>query len=113
METLAGVDGLIVPTRPAWPDNWALESVAALVADLHRRGARLSVRVVFNQVRDEALAPFADAIGALGLELLPEAIPQDPAWPALFSGGEPPGCLGPLIDHLTRSATIAPIRSDT
>jgi chromosome partitioning protein len=101
MEILAGVDRLLVPTRPAWPDVWALESVADLVADLHRQGARLAVSVVFNQVGDEALAPFAAAIADLGLDLLPEAIPRDDAWPALFSGGEPPASLAPLVGRLT------------
>ncbi|WP_300970601.1 ParA family protein [Thiocapsa sp.] len=106
MEILAGVDRLLVPTRPAWPDVWALESVADLVADLHRQGARLAVSVVFNQVGDEALAPFAAAIADLGLDLLPEAIPRDGAWPALFGGGEPPDSLAPLIGTLVRSARI-------
>ncbi|WP_296699669.1 ParA family protein [Thiocapsa sp. UBA6158] len=40
MEILAGVDRLLIPTRPAWPDVWALESVADLVADLHLSGGR-------------------------------------------------------------------------
>ncbi|MFB1489117.1 MULTISPECIES: ParA family protein [unclassified Thiocapsa] len=106
MEILAGVDRLLVPTRPAWPDVWALESVADLVADLHREGSRLSVSVVFNQVGDEAFAPFAAAIADLGLDLLPEAIPCDDAWPALFTGGEPPGSLATLIGTLVRSTGI-------
>ncbi|RKT44635.1 ParA family protein [Thiocapsa rosea] len=106
MEILAGVDRLLVPTRPAWPDVWALESVADLVADLHRRGARLAVSVLFNQVGDEALAPFAAAIADLGLDLLPEAIPREDAWPALFGGGEPPDSLAPLVDKLVRSTGI-------
>ncbi|CRI64315.1 putative ATPases involved in chromosome partitioning-like protein [Thiocapsa sp. KS1] len=103
---LAGVDRLLVPTRPAWPDVWALESVADLVADLHRRGARLAVSVVFNQVGDEALAPFAAAIADLGLGLLPEAIPRDDAWPALFSGGEPPDRVATLVGKLVRPTGI-------
>lgn len=110
MEILAGVDRLLVPTRPAWPDVWALESVAELVADLHRQGARLAVGVVFNQVGDEALARFAATIADLGLDLFPDAIPRDAAWPALFSGGEPPDSVAPLVGHLTRSAAIPPTR---
>ncbi len=106
MEILAGVDRLLVPTRPAWPDVWALESVADLLADLHRQGARLAVSVVFNQVGEEALAPVAAAIADLGLDLFPEAIPRDDAWPALFSGGEPPNSLAPLIWKLVRSTGI-------
>jgi chromosome partitioning protein len=113
MEILAGVDRLLVPTRPAWPDVWALESVADLVADLHGRGARLAVSVVFNQVSDEALAPFAAAIADQGFELLPETIPRDDAWPTLFSGGEPPGSLAPLVGLLTRSAAIPRTRSSS
>jgi chromosome partitioning protein len=110
MEILAGVDRLLVPTRPAWSDVWALESVADLVADLHRQGARLAVSVVFNQVGDEALAPFAAAIADLGLDLFPDAISRDDAWPALFSGGEPPDSLAPLVGRLTRSPAIPPTR---
>lgn len=106
IEILVGVDRLLVPTRPTWPDVWALESVADLVADLRRQGARLAVSVVFNQVGDEALAPFAAAIADLGLELLPEAIPRDDAWPALFSGRELPDSLAPLVDKLVRSTGI-------
>lgn len=107
MEILAGVDRLLVPTRPAWPDVWALESVADLVADLHRQGARLAVSVVFNQIGDEALVPFAAAIADLGLDLLPEAIPRDDAWPALFSGGELPGSLAPLVERLTGAGLMS------
>ncbi|HSO83599.1 ParA family protein [Thiocapsa sp.] len=110
IEILAGVDRLLVPTRPAWPDVWALESVADLVEDLHRQGARLPVSVVFDQVGDEALAPFAAAIADLGLDPLPDAIPRDDAWPALFSGGEPPDSLAPLFRHLARSVAIPPTR---
>jgi chromosome partitioning protein len=107
MEILAGVDRLLVPTRPAWPDMWALESVADLVADLHRQGARRAVSVIFNQVGDEALAPFAAAIADLGLDCLSDAIPRDDAWPALFSGGEPPGSLAPLVGRLTGAGLMA------
>jgi chromosome partitioning protein len=108
MEILAGVDRRLVPTRPAWPDVWALESVADLVADLHRRGARLGVSVVFNQVGDEALAPLASAIADLGLDLLPDAVQRDDAWPALFSGVELPDSLATLIGTLVASAGIRP-----
>jgi chromosome partitioning protein len=106
MEILAGIDRLLVPTRPAWPDVWALESVADLVADLHRQGARLAVSVVFNQVGDEALAPFAPAIAELGLDLFPDVIPRNDAWPALFSGGEPPDSLASLIGKLAQGNRI-------
>ena len=106
MDILAGVDWLLVPTRAAWPDVWALESVADLVADLHRQGARLAASVVFNQVGGEALAPFAAAIADLGLDLLPDAIPREDAWPALFGGGEPPDSLAPLIGKLVRPTGI-------
>jgi chromosome partitioning protein len=94
---LAGADRLVIPTRPAWPDIWALEVVADLLADQRAAGHRLVARVVFNQVRDEDLVPFAAALAELGLEPLPTSIPTDPGWRALFRGGPPPATVATLL----------------
>nr|WP_242467398.1 ParA family protein [Thiocapsa imhoffii] len=100
LDLLAGTDRLLIPTRPAWPDVWALEAVAELLADQDRAGHRLVARVVFNQVRDEALAPFAAALAEFGLQALPNVIPADPQWPALFRGGPPPDAVAGLLSAL-------------
>lgn len=100
LDLLAGADRLLIPTRPAWPDVWALEAVADLLADQQRVGHPLVARVVFNQVRDEALSPYVAALAELGLESLPTPIPADPSWPELFRGGPPPAAVAALLRAL-------------
>ncbi|KRT56247.1 ParA family protein [endosymbiont of Ridgeia piscesae] len=93
LQTLNLVDRLLIPVRPAPPDIWALERIAALLADAQSRGLEIPHQVVFNQWRDEALEPLQAIINRLGLELADLPIRFDPAWPALFDGADLPESL--------------------
>ena len=81
---LLAVDRVLVPTRPAWPDIWALATVAGLARQVDM-SARIDV--VFNQHHDEDLGPLRDAIVDLRLNVLPDALPYHPDFAALFRSG--------------------------
>lgn len=102
LETLAGAEELLLPVRPALPDLWALEAVAQVLADLalEGSGAGPRARVLFNQTRDEALAPLRQLVRDLGLHPLQAPIPAAPAWADLFAGAPPPPTLAPLLAAL-------------
>jgi hypothetical protein len=69
LDILTAGDLLLIPTRPAWPDIWALERVAVLLEDLRTRGSAPRATIVFNQVRDEDLRPFQAGAAELGFNV--------------------------------------------
>ncbi|TVQ92605.1 MAG: chromosome partitioning protein [Chromatiaceae bacterium] len=102
LEAVAGAQHLLLPVRPALPDLWALEAVAQVLADQAAiaAGAALHARVVFNQTRDEELAPLRQLVLDLGLRALDAPIPAAAAWADLFAGAPPPPTLAPLLAAL-------------
>jgi chromosome partitioning protein len=94
LQTLEVAEGLLIPVRPSLPDIWAVEDVATLIRDRQARGRAIAHSVVFNQVRDEDLAPLAAAVESLGLSVAATQIPADPAWLRLFRGEALPAHLG-------------------
>jgi chromosome partitioning protein len=100
LTVLAGVDHLVIPTRPAWPDVWALESVAVLLDDLRRGGAQIRARVLFNQIDDESTAAFESVIAGWGLPLCTGSIARSAEWAELFMGGPPPRALERVLPEL-------------
>lgn len=84
---LHAVRRVIVPTRPAWPDVWALATVAGLAA---QPGVSARVEVVFNQVDvGDDVSPFRAEIETLGLPVSAVEVPRDPAFADLFRTGWP------------------------
>jgi chromosome partitioning protein len=100
LQTLAAAETLLIPTRPAWPDIWALEGVVQLLDDLRVDGNAPRVTVIFNQVLGEDLAPFQARVAELGLPLAKTPIPADHAWLALFAGGPPPALIATLLTEI-------------
>ncbi|MGB0722515.1 MAG: ParA family protein [Gammaproteobacteria bacterium] len=94
LQTLAAADQLIIPVRPALPDIWALERVAALIEDI-RPG--LPATVVFNQHQGQELSDLMAVVEEQGLKPYPDPIALHPAWSGVFTGTPPPAFLtGPL-----------------
>ncbi|MCB1735210.1 MAG: ParA family protein [Gammaproteobacteria bacterium] len=83
-DILRSVDRVLVPTRPSWPDVWALATVAGLVVP-----ATLSARVdvVFNQYQNEDLGALRNEIMEMGLNVLPDAVPRLGDFAELFHSG--------------------------
>lgn len=94
---LRGSDLVIVPVRPALPDVWALPWLAAIIRKLQQGGAKLAVRVVFNQHTDEDLVPLREEVRAWALPVYPDALPADPAFVAVFAGTPLPGPLAERV----------------
>ncbi|MCB1736857.1 MAG: ParA family protein [Gammaproteobacteria bacterium] len=83
---LHAVDRVLVPTRPAWPDVWALATVAGLIS---AGAVTARVEVVFNQAgEDRDMAPYEQYIAALGLTWRPIAMPRHADFAAVFVTGE-------------------------
>lgn len=101
LDIITAGDLLLIPTRPAWPDIWALERVAVLLDDLRTMGDAPRATVIFNQVRDEDLRPFQAGAAELGFHVSEIAIPADAAWPALFAGGLPPPLIRTLLMEIS------------
>lgn len=101
LDIITAGDLLLIPTRPAWPDIWALERVAVLLDDLRRRGDAPRATIIFNQVQDEDLHPFQAWAAELGFSVSTIAIPADAAWPALFAGGPPPPLIRTLLMEIS------------
>lgn len=77
------------------------------MADRRRRGP-LAVRLVVNQHRGEDLGPVREAAAELGLALFLQALPQDPAWAALFGGAPLPPVLLEPVANLVRELVRGP-----
>ncbi len=91
-------DLVIIPLRPAQPDLWALPWLAALIAKQRRERGGPQARVIFTQRRDEDLAPLARGIRTdWGLDVHPEPVPWDEAFPGLFEGRALPAALELLV----------------
>lgn len=89
LQTLSCAQHLVIPVRPALPDIWALERVAALIGDASANTPALTVRVVFNQYQGQELRPLIDAVAGLGLHVHPTPIAMNPAFADLFLGIAP------------------------
>lgn len=80
---LAAAHRVIVPTRPAWPDVWALATVAGLLGEMV---CPPRAEVVFSQVGDDDAGALRAEVEAIGLAVSPETIPRAPGFAALFRG---------------------------
>jgi len=94
---LRASDRVIVPVRPALPDVWAIPWLAAVIRKLQQGGAKLVVRVVFNQHTDGDLAPLREELAAWHLPVHPDSLPADPAFAAVFAGTPLPGPLAEQV----------------
>lgn len=94
---LRASDRVIVPIRPALPDVWAVPWLAAVARKLAQGGAAPPLRVVFNHVSGEDLAPLREELAPWGLAVHPDALPADPAFVAVFRGQPLPGPLAERV----------------
>lgn len=94
---LRASDRVVIPVRPAWPDVWAIPWLAAIVRKLQQQGEGPRACVVFNQHRDEPLAPLREELEPWGLPVHGEPLPADPAFPAVFGGVPLPGPLAEQV----------------
>jgi len=97
---LRACDQMVVPTRPALPDIWALPWLAAIINKLRDEGQTLRARVVFNQYAGEDLAPLREEMVGWNLDLHPETLPVDKAFQEIFAGHPLPGPLAEAILEL-------------
>lgn len=92
---LRAVERVFVPTRLAWPDVWALATVAGLA-----EAVTTSVRVVFNQVEEDMdMTPFVEYMDQFGLLSAGVTLPRHADFTAVFVDG----IAGPVaLDHVSR-----------
>jgi chromosome partitioning protein len=94
------VDRLVIPTRPALPDIWALDAVAVVLQDACARGLHPQPVVVFNQHRGEDLQPLRDRLDDLGLAAAETVIAESDGLRAIFAGAVPPPGIADLLGEL-------------
>jgi chromosome partitioning protein len=99
------VDRVVIPTRPALPDIWALDAVAAVLRDAYARGLHPQPVVVFNQHRGEELQPLRDRLGDLGLATAETVIAESDGLRAIFAGAAPPPGIADLLRELETAST--------
>lgn len=86
---LKAVDRVFIPLRPSFPDIWALETVQGLLALETQLGEAQSVQVVFNQVEDEDLGIYREALSRFDMSVAKTALKMDGDFRGLFQGRMP------------------------
>ncbi len=105
---LRASDAVIIPIRPALPDVWALPWLAAILHKLGQSGAAPRPCVVFNQHAGQPLEPLLAEIAAWQLPVHPDALPDDPAFAAVFQGQPLPAPLAARVLALLRASGEPP-----
>ncbi|MDR4482447.1 MAG: ParA family protein [Nitrospirales bacterium] len=93
-------DGVLVPIRPALPDIWALEGLAALHERLTSERKAGTVFVVWNQVVDPPTEGMVAQVSAMPWPVSPRLIPWDAAWAQLMEGAPVPDDSGKYLRAL-------------
>lgn len=83
---LRAADRVLVPVRPSLPDIWALEGLAAMLAQLKQAGAVAQTLVLWNQVVEWPTPAMRVAVEALGFAISPAVIRWEMAWPRMMEG---------------------------
>jgi chromosome partitioning protein len=83
---LRAADRVLVPVRPSWPDIWALEGFAALLAQMKQAGAAAQTLVLWNQVVEWPTPAMRVAIEVVGFGISPAVIRWEAAWSRVMEG---------------------------